>query len=238
MGGARVRAAFVGRDPELDRLDAALARMKRGDGLAVFCGGEAGIGKTRLISEFTGRAAAAGCAILAGGCVELGSAGLPYGPFAEALRTAAAGATLDPSTLHSSVVEQLSLLVPDLARTAPDPGAGWSELGGLGQVRLFEAVLAAIARIAETRPVVLVIEDLHWADRSTQDLLSFLIRNVEAAGFLILGTIRTDAISRDAPLASTLGELSRRPAVDRLDLGPLDIVGTAEHLRSIFGEEP
>ena len=237
MGGARVRAAFVGRGPELDRLEAALAQSIRGAGITVLCGGEAGIGKTRLVTEFQAHAEASGCAILAGGCVELGAAGLPYGPFAEALRMAVNNGTLDPTRLHGAVVDQLALIVPDLTRRRA-PRSSAVELSGLGQVRLFEAVLTAIAGLTDDRTVVLVIEDLHWADRSTQDLLSFLVRNVERTGFLILATIRTDAVDRDTPLATTLGELHRRPTVERIDLGPLDLDETGDQLRAIFGREP
>ncbi|HEX7345355.1 MAG TPA: AAA family ATPase [Candidatus Limnocylindrales bacterium] len=238
MGGAKVRASFVGRGPELDRLDAALARSAQGAGVTVLCGGEAGIGKTRLVSEFQAHAEADGCAILAGGCVELGVAGLPYGPFAEALRSAVDSGTLEPAQLRDAVVDQLSLIVPHLARRRASRGAPATELSGLGQVRLFEAVLTAITGLARERRVVLVIEDLHWADRSTQDLLSFLVRNVERSGFLILTTIRTDAVDRDTALANTLGELSRRPVVERIDLGPLDLQETADQLRVILGREP
>ncbi len=203
----------------------------------MLCGGEAGIGKTRLVTEFCRRAKTSGSVILAGGCVDLGVGGLPYGPFAEALRTAIARATLDPARLHADVVDQLAILVPDLGRTQSGGSVAGAELGGLGQVRLFEAVLATLESIATEHSVVLVIEDLHWADRSTQDLLSFLVRNLETAGFMIIATVRTDGVERGAPLAVLLGELSRRPSVERLDLTPLDLAGTVAQVRGILGDD-
>ena len=203
----------------------------------MLCGGEAGIGKTRLVAEFCQRAETSGSVILAGGCVDLGVGGLPYGPIAEALRTAIARATLDPARLHAAVVDQLAILVPDLGRAQPGGSAADTELGGLGQVRLFEAVLATLESIATEHPVVLVVEDLHWADRSTQDLLSFLVRNVETAGFMIVATVRTDGVERGAPLAVLLGELSRRPSVERLDLAPHDLAGTVAQVRGILGDD-
>ena len=236
MGGTKVRAAFVGRVPELERLDAALGRTAHGAGVTVLCGGEAGIGKTRLVTEFAARAQAAGAAILAGGCVELGRVGLPYGPFAEALRGALSGGLLDPGGLHPAAVEQLSILIPDIG--AADGEAVEVDLAGLGQVRLFEAILAALERIRIDRPVVLIIEDVHWADRSTLDLLAYLAHNVEPASLLIVATVRTDEVDRGGQVAASLAELARRSSVERIDLHALELPETAEHLHGILGHDP
>lgn len=231
-----MRAAFVGRVPELERVAAASARTRGGDGVTVLCVGEAGIGKTRLVEEIAARARADGWAVLVGGCVEMGPAGLPYGPFAEALRGAIAAGHLDPSRLQPTTTDQLAILVPDIR-----PGAFGrvdADLAGLGQVRLFEAVLTAIESVHRHRPVMLVIEDIHRADRSTLDLLGFLVRNVEASGFMLLVTVRDDGLDREHPLHAVLAELGRRPSVDRVDLRPLDLAETADQLASILGSPP
>ena len=167
----------------------------------------------------------------------MGPAGLPYGPFAEALRGAVAAGTLDPGRLHPAAVDQLARLLPDFN---PRGGADVPEvdLVGLGQVRLFEAFLAAIESVRAVRPVVLVIEDIHWADRSTLDLLTFLVRNTGSAGCMILATVRTDAMERGDPLATFLAELGRWPSVERIDLRPLDLRETTEHLRDVLGVDP
>jgi len=237
MGGTKVRASFVGRGPELERTAAALARTSRGLGVTVLCAGEAGIGKTRLVTEIAERARASGFAVLTGGCIEMGPAGLPYGPFAEALRGAVAGRSLDPTTLRGPTRAQLSILVPDIADGAGDAVPGF-DLAGLGQVRLFESVMAALGAIGPDRPVLLVIEDLHWADRSTLDLLQFLVRNIADTPTMILATVRTDELDRDDPVATMLAELARRPSVERIDLGPLDLAETSAQLAAVLGVEP
>lgn len=237
MGGLAVRAPIVGRAPELARLGEACARASLGEGIAVLVGGEAGIGKTRLVSEFAHQARAQGIVVLRGDCLEAGAAGLPYGPVAQALNTAVASGVLDPRSLPTAVVEQLAILVPSLA----DPDAadrGPFELAGLGQVRLFEALLASIERLGTDRAMVLVIEDLHWADRSTLDLVTFLVRNVVATRCLLVATLRTDDVERGGPLADTLAELTRKSNVIRLDLQALEREQTAAYLGHILGTAP
>jgi AAA ATPase domain len=124
---------------------------------------QAGVGKTRLVAEFAGRARAAGARVLAGGCVRLGEDALPYVPFSEALRGLVR--SLDPAALDALVGEgraELARLVPDLGAAGPA-----SQLGRGGewtQARLFALVLGLLERLAATAPLVLVVEDLHWAD--------------------------------------------------------------------------
>ena len=112
------------------------------------------------------------------------------------------------------------------------------DLAGLGQVRLFESVMAALGAVGQDRPVLLVIEDIHWADRSTLDLLQFLVRNIADTPTLILATVRTDELDRDDPVATMLAELARRPSVERIDLGPLDLAATSAQLAVVLGVEP
>ena len=241
MGAARARAAFVGRAGELDRLRAAAERSASGEGMALLCVGEAGIGKTRLVEEFAAESRAAGVPVLTGGCVELGSTGLPYGPFAEALRMAMRERIISADAMHAQTREQLALLVPGIgtrARRSTARGTTADASDGLGQVPLFEAVLAALEMAGQARGVTVVIEDLHWADRSTLDLLAFLVRNLAALPLMLVVTVRTDDVDRTDPLAMLLAELGRRPGVERLDLAPLDLDATCRQLRGILGFEP
>ena len=237
MHPAKVRATFVGRTQELDRLGSALDRTITRDSVTILCEGDAGIGKTRLVTEFAMRARQAGASVLVGGCVDAGSAGLPYGPVAEAMRTAVSSGALDPATLHDGVVDQLAILVPDIGRHARGAAPVDAPVG-LGQVRLFEAILTAIHAIAADRPVVAIIEDVHWADRATLDLLAFLVHNLEGSRVLLIITVRTDGVPPDAPIASAIAELRRRPSVEQLLVDPLDRAAVGDQLRSILGEAP
>ncbi|HET8787150.1 MAG TPA: ATP-binding protein, partial [Actinomycetes bacterium] len=174
---------LAGRATELARLRSATERAAAGTPVAVVVAGEAGVGKTRLVAELAGEAEAAGMAVLGGGCLDVGDGTLPYAPLAEALRELAAD--LDPAELDGGLGGariELSRLVPELAAPTSAPGPppgtspGW----------LFELLLGVVHRLAARRPVLLVVEDLHWADRSTRDLLGYLVRNLRAGVALVL----------------------------------------------------
>ena len=194
-----VSPILIGRTRELDRLGAALA----GAPGTVLLGGEAGVGKTRLIREFGTRAQDTGTRLLIGGCIELG-AGLPFAPFTAVLR----------GLVREIGTDGVSALLPasaatGLARLLPEFGEPETETtSGEARARLFELVLPLLERLAESAPTVLVIEDLHWADRSTRDLLAFLIRTLGGtARLLIVGTYRSDELHRTHPLRPVLAEL-------------------------------
>src|SRR5262245_37628215 len=179
---------LIGRRPELERFDAALERCLAGTGSALAIGGEAGVGKTRLAREFMHRAAERGATTLRGRCLELTEASLPYAPFVEALRrlvrqldAEARDALLTPGR------RELSPLLPELAPTGEEPDAA----SATSQARLFEFLLALLRRLSERAPVVAAIEDLHWSDRSTRDLLAFMMRNVSDERVLAIYTYRS-----------------------------------------------
>src|SRR5690349_7957330 len=175
---------LVGRAAELGLLEDALASAPG----AVLVGGEAGLGKTRLIREFAASVARGGRArVLIGGCLELGSDGLPFAPFTTVLR----------GLVRDIGIDGVAALVPrgdtgSLARLLPEFGEPESDAAsGEERARLFEVVLTLLERLAEREPVVLVIEDAHWADRSTRDLLAFLVRNLSVAPVLVVVTYRS-----------------------------------------------
>ena len=183
---------FVGRVEELAVLDAALDRVRQGQPSAVLIGGEAGVGKSRLLSEFAARARAIGVTrVLYGYCLELSAEGLPFAPFTGVLRELVHGLGTDgvAALLPGRGTRELARLLPELGE--PDLHADPGE----ARARMFEQVLALFGRLADGGPVVLVIEDVHWSDRSTRDLLSFLIGNQRVLdGVLIVVTFRSDEL--------------------------------------------
>jgi tetratricopeptide (TPR) repeat protein len=236
MAGTVASSRFVGRTAELGRLEAAFARARGGDPLTLCVGGEAGVGKTRLVTQFAGWVGGGGGQVLLGGCIELGETALPYAPVVEALRGLGRG--LEPAALDDLVGPGrplLARLLPELGRGGEATPTGLA-VGSWGQARLFEAFLALLERLADRSPTVLVLEDLHWADRSTLDLLAFLHRNLRS-GLLLVLTYRTDELHRGHPLRPFLAGLERSRA-DRLELGRFGRVDVADLLASILEARP
>ena len=203
-----VGIALVGRRAEMTALGAALEHAAEGKPTGVLLAGDAGVGKSRLVSETVERAATAGYAVLTGRCLD-SSASLPYLPFTEVV-----------GQLVAASPEQLTAH-PELARLLPGHVAGEAVDRELGQLRVFDAMLSALDSFTAEAPALLVLEDLHWADRSSRDLLVFLLSRLTAQRLVVLATYRTDDLHRRHPLRSVLSELVRLPAVERLDLAPL-----------------
>ncbi|MFI6480676.1 AAA family ATPase [Nonomuraea sp. NPDC050663] len=226
-----VSPRFVGRVKELAALERALADARAGAAATVLVGGEAGVGKTRLIKEFTRRAEPA--RVLIGGCLELGTEGLPYAPFTAVVR----------SLVREMGRDAVAALVPGgdtggLARLLPEfgePDSGGAE----ARARLFEQVLGVLERLADRGPVVLIIEDAHWADRSTRDLLSFLVRYQRSdVPLLIVVTYRSDELHRTHPLRPLLAELGRVAWVRRVELHRLSRREVVEQATGILERRP
>jgi DNA-binding CsgD family transcriptional regulator len=241
---ARIGAArFVGRVEELARLTDVLRSAAEGEPSTVLVGGDAGVGKTRLIGEFSVRAREQGALVLTGGCLQLGGQGLPFAPVVEALRGAVQ--TVGGVELRRLAGEdggELARLVPALRRAegrqtseAPGPAV---ELTPLSQLRLFEALLGLLSRVASHRPLVLVVEDVHWADASTRDLLMFLGHNLRQVGVVLVVTFRTDELHRQHPLRPVLQGMVREEMVTRLDLPPFARDELALLLAAILGGPP
>jgi DNA-binding CsgD family transcriptional regulator len=222
---------FVGRAEELARLEEALSAVASGTRRVALVAGEAGVGKTRLIEEFSSRARGEGAVATLGGCVDV-SGGLPFAPFAEAFRR----------VLRSSEPELRDRWFPpavraEMARLVPDVGPDDEPAGDAAsaRARLFELGLEMFARVSEAAPVVVVLEDLHWADSSTRDLIRFLVRNLERERVLLVGTYRVDDVGRAHPLRPLLAELVRAGGVERIDLRPFTKGELAEQLAGIVG---
>jgi len=232
MSGRAASPVLVGRGEPMAALEDAFASVRQGGPAAVLLGGEAGVGKSRLVSEFGQAAAAAGACVLTGGCLELGTDGLPFAPFTTVLRDLVRefGADAVASMLPGRTTRGLARLLPELGEpdTSGDPGEA--------RARLFEEMLSALDHLARHSPVVLVIEDVHWADRSSRDLLTFLIGNQRAiSGLLIVVTFRSDELHRTHPLRPMLAALDRIAWVERLELPRLTRHDTAELAAGILG---
>ncbi|MFD9002511.1 AAA family ATPase [Streptomyces sp. NPDC059582] len=218
MPGIVFTTPLVGREAELARLAGVLERARTGEARAVLVAGDAGVGKTRLLDEVAGRAAGAGTTVLTGHCVDLGDVGLPYLPFTEILGAVAADEQFAAVLAAHPAVDRLL-------------GAGADTAGNAGgRLRLFEGVAALLADLARTAPLLLVVEDLHWADQSSRDLLRFLLSRgilqrpaggAPAHRLAVLASYRADDLHRRHPLRPLLAELVRLPSVDRLELRPL-----------------
>ena len=227
---------LVGRATELDRLLELVAGLRSGASRSVVVAGEAGVGKTRLVSEFAERARDEVCIVLAGGCVELGDGALPYAPVVEALRGLVRRGDIDDvDAILGPARPELARLIPDLGPVADGQESG---LGiGSAQGRLFELVLGVLERLAGRAPVVLVAEDLHWSDQSTRDLLGFLVRNLHDVPVALVLTYRSDELHRRHPLLPFVAELGRSGLVERVELSPFDLGDAAAQLRAIAGDD-
>jgi ATP/maltotriose-dependent transcriptional regulator MalT len=193
------------------------------------------VGKSRLIREFAERSRGTGARVLIGGCLELGAESLPFAPFTAVLRELVRdlGAAGVAALLPGGSGRELARLLPEFGAPAGPDEAGEA------RARLFEQMLVMLEHLAESGPVVLVIEDMHWADQSTMDLLAFLIRNQWSLdGVLIVATYRSDDLHRTHPLRPLLAELGRIDWVSRMDLGRLSRPDTAQLVAQIIGREP
>jgi len=230
----------VGRDDELARLRDVVADAAEGRARLVLVSGDAGIGKSRLVAELLRSLEPAGAWVLAGGCLAIANGGLPYAPLTEALRNLAR--ELEPAALDAVLGParvELARLLPDLAArdaAAVAPAAGPASRAD--QARLFELVLGLLGRLGADRPVLLVVEDLHWADDATRDLLTYLAGNLRSEPVAVIATYRTDDAGSDQQAGTWLPALLRAAAGERIDLGPLTAGDVADQLRSILGSSP
>ena len=236
---ARVTSqTFVGRASELEALDRALAAAEGGIMSTVLIGGDPGVGKSRLLQAWNERAALHGARIAAGSCLDLGETGPAFTAVIEALRELlrddGAGGE---AGLAGADRQVLARLIPELG-PAPGPDAADAPLSTLGQTRLFERLAEVLRGAAASGPVVLELEDVHWADQSSQAFLLYLVEVARNASILLLCTYRADAAETNDAFRSTLSQLLRRPAVTTLSLAPFDEDELREQLTGILGRPP
>ncbi|WP_033321027.1 helix-turn-helix transcriptional regulator [Streptomyces yerevanensis] len=237
-----VSPVFVGRADELDVLNDALARAAGGgtsqafstggEPQALLVGGEAGVGKTRLIEEFAGAADREGAVVALGGCVEIGADGLPFAPFSTALRALRRQLPDELAAAAAGQEEELARLLPELGDTSR--GRHDEE----GMARLFELTVRLLERVAAERTVVVLLEDLHWADASTRHLLAYLFRTLRSGRLVVVATYRADDVHRRHPLRPLLAELDRLRTVRRIELGRFSRAEVGRQIAGILASEP
>jgi len=227
---------FIGRTEQLAQITQALDKAPGGESSILLVGGEAGVGKSRLVSEGLHIAQDRGMVTMIGGCLDVGGSGVPFAPIREALRSLVAGA--EPDQLDAILgpgATDLRALLPGPATRASRSAVNLT--ADVAQAKLFEAVLGLLRHLAASGTPVMAIEDIHWADSSTLDLLRFLSRNHKQADFVLLATFRSDELSRRHPLVPVLAELQRTPAVTRLEVPRFDAAETSDMVRAITGDE-
>ena len=237
--GRRPGGVFVGREHEIEALLRALGDALAGHGRLLVIGGEPGIGKSRLAEELASAATESRAEVLWGRCWEAGGAP-PYWPWAQAIRShvretdteqllgelgADAGEIAD-------VVAEVREQVPDLgpSRTIDHPQTA--------RFRLFDSMTGFLKRVARAQPLVLVLDDLHWADEGSLRLLEFVARELAEARLLLVGTYRDVELSRRHPLSQTLAELTRERLFERIVLRGLSSGDVAQFIEATCGTSP
>jgi DNA-binding SARP family transcriptional activator len=223
---------LVGREAQLAALDASLARAAAGRGRLVLVAGEPGVGKTRLAEEVARRAAARDLRVAWGRGYE-GEGAPAFWPWVQVARQLLAN--LAPGEL-GGVLErwgaELGQLLPELREPASGPEPSPLVDLAAARFRLYQAVGGLLRRLAEAQPLLVVVDDLHWADGGSLGLLAFLAAELRDAHLTVLGTYRDVEVAAGQPLAETLGVLAREPVVERIALEGL---GEAEVARIIAG---
>ncbi len=226
--------SLIGREADLEALRDACGESLEGLTRTVIVGGEAGIGKTRLVDEFL-RELQSETIVLRGQSIDLDRDAPPYAPIIAALRALALElgdkALLDASGPAS---DALLMLLPELGDR--DEVGDSARRGGAD--RLYEAVAGTLENVARSRPLVIMIEDLHWADQGTLALLRFLVRVIERARILFVFTFRSDELARGGHLRAWLPEIDRNRRVARLELARLTRRQVRQMATAILGSTP
>jgi eukaryotic-like serine/threonine-protein kinase len=231
------RGRMVGRRAELQQLREQWQRAATGQSHLVLLSGEPGVGKTRLVREVVVHARMVGATVMQGGCYEY-EATTPYLPFVEALRRWVHGRSAE--ALRATLGE----LAPELARLAPEIAAVLGPLppspalpAAEERLRLFDHVARLLQTLSRENGLLLVLDDLHWADQGTLSLLQYLMRNLREEKLLVLGAYREAELDRSHPLAAALVEWNRQRIATRIALQRLPLDATTEMLATLFGQE-
>ncbi|MEY2471220.1 MAG: hypothetical protein QOK28_549 [Actinomycetota bacterium] len=223
----RSDALFVGRGDELAQLGKAWEQAAAGAPSAVLVGGEPGVGKSRLAAEHARRVHADGALVLYGRCDE--DLDAPYQPFLDAVRTAAP--VLGPQRLRDvRGVDELVRVVPELHDLMPDAAAATRADPDTERHALFNAVTQLLVAASGEAPVLLVLDDLHWAGKTTLALLRHVLRDAGDARLLVLGTYRDTELSRTHPLAATIADLRGDGVASRLPLVGLAVDDVVQYV--------
>jgi class 3 adenylate cyclase len=226
-----VSPVLVGRDAEMSQLEDALLSALRGDGGVVVLGGDAGMGKSRLVSELKQRAVRLGCVVMSGACSEA-EVSLPYLPFLEAIGNFISSQDVAPLRERlGPAADELAQLFPQMGRPNPVSGEPLQ-----AKMRLFEAILLLLADAARGHGLLLVLEDLHWADPATRELIDYSTRRLRSTNVLVLTTYRTDELHRKHALLPTIQGWRRSGQAQLIEIGALPPDGVKAMVMAIFDE--
>jgi predicted ATPase len=233
------RTTFVGREAEQSVLRRLLERALAGEGGVAMIGGALGVGKTRIAGEFAAEALQRGFITLVGSCYDRENS-LPFNPFVEMLESAMAQAPSQDAfrAALGDDVGEMARLMPQLRRLFPDLPPPMELSPEQSRRILFNAVVELLGRTAATGPILLLFEDLHWADEGTLSLLNHIARSISKVPVLIVGTFRDNEIDSAGPLAQTLDELLRIHILERISLQGLSLDAVAEMIRALSAKEP
>lgn len=204
--------ALFGRGRELS----AMRRLVGGDqpqAAAMVLSGDAGVGKTRLLNEFLDGLTADGWRVLLGHCLDFGDTAMPYLPFTEMLRR------LDQT--EPELTTELAAAHPALAQLTRTQRGGAPPIDVLDRAEIFSSMHGCLDDLAARGPVIVVLEDMHWADASSRDLVSFLLARGFRGPVALVVSYRSDDLHRRHPLRRAVAEWSRVPGVERVQLAPL-----------------
>ena len=232
----RPSSLFVGRQQELAQLDKALDSARRGRGRVVLLAGSGGMGKTRLVQQLAAQAEAKGVPVLWGRCLEEPGAP-PYWPWRQLIRSyLRAGGDADPAHTLGAEMADIAGIVPEVAEQFGVPPRQ-ADAGDNAQsrFRLFDAVTGFWRRASQRAPLLLIFEDLHFADATSLRLFGFLANEIDDSSLLVVGTYRDTELSRQHPLFETLAELARSSAFQRIQLAGLSSRETEEFLAAASG---
>ena len=233
------QSSLIGRRRQLAELRAGLDAALSGRGRVILITGETGIGKTRLVEELSRLAEARGAAVRVGRCWE--TEGAPaYWPWIQILRSEArAHGPGGMRALLGSSAPEILQIAPELRDEIDDaPPAPAPAPQRQARFRLFDAVARLVKRLAQERPTVLILEDLHRADRPSLRLLEFVARETRGAPVLVVATYRDDELSRDATRSRIVSDLARASSAQHLPLEGLSPADVASFVRQATGEQP
>ena len=234
---ASAPTSLVGRTDELATLVAGVCDETR-EATTWLIGGDAGVGKSRLIEELAATLAGDDVTVVIGSCVHTAQSSLPFAAVTDAISRLRPH--LDPDELQTELggVDVLDRLAPETpGRPLPVEGDPVAVAGG-SQLRMFEAVRRLLDDAGRRRRICVVLEDLHWADASTRDLLGYLATHLDGGRVTLVGTYRSDDLSRTHPFRPVLAELLRHPRVRHLALTPFDRAELTEFATSCLGRPP
>jgi tetratricopeptide (TPR) repeat protein len=229
------RGRLVGREREVAQTRALWQKAAGGEGQTLLVSGEPGIGKTRLVRELATQVRVSGGRVLAGECYAEGIG--PYAPFAQILQRAFEDGTEDGYGLPDFVLADLLILSPALRLRYPGLPANPALDPKAEQLRLFENVVAFCQALCDRSPLLLVLEDAHWADSGSLALLRHLARRTRRQPVMLVATYRETELDTARPLQEALADLNRERLATRLKLSRLDSAGTGAMLAALFAEE-